>query len=310
MAVCSNSMAAINFDQPSTGTVNTTSNALSIKNNGSGGGLECIVNSTTGSGIGVVNQAGHGIWTESKGAYAGIVAKSTTGAAINAETNSTSSAAAVIVNNGGFGIWVESRGTTNNLAIVAKSNKGNAILGESLGGGSGIVARSTTGTALIAEGPSNGNAAYFKGNVDVTGDIRLVNADCAEDFDVSNDTEPGTVMVLNDRGTLEPSCFPYDKKVAGIISGAGGFKPGIVLDKHEQNSGRTRMSIALMGKVFCKVDATLSSIEVGDLLTTSSTIGHAMKACDPLNAFGAVIGKALQSFKSGKGTIPVLVSLQ
>jgi hypothetical protein len=60
-------MAAINFDQPSTGTVNATSNALSIKNNGTGGALECIVNSTTSSGIGVRNETGHGIWTESKG---------------------------------------------------------------------------------------------------------------------------------------------------------------------------------------------------------------------------------------------------
>ena len=65
-----------------------------------------------------------------------------------------------------------------------------------------------------------------------------------------------------------------------------------------------------MGKVYCKVDATYSSIEIGDLLTTSSTIGHAMKADDPLKAFGTVIGKALQPLKEGKGMIPVLVALQ
>jgi len=58
------------------------------------------------------------------------------------------------------------------------------------------------------------------------------------------------------------------------------------------------------------VDATHSSVEVGDLLTTSSTFGHAMKATDPLRAFGAVIGKALRPFSGGTGMIPILVALQ
>jgi len=46
------------------------------------------------------------------------------------------------------------------------------------------------------------------------------------------------------------------------------------------------------------VDARYVSIEVGDLLTTAPTPGHAMKATDPQKAFGAVIGKALRSLKS------------
>ena len=54
------------------------------------------------------------------------------------------------------------------------------------------------------------------------------------------------------------------------------------------------MPVALVGKVYCKVDASYSPIEVGDLLTTSLTPGHAMKANDHVKAFGAVIGKALR----------------
>ena len=65
-----------------------------------------------------------------------------------------------------------------------------------------------------------------------------------------------------------------------------------------------------MGKVYCKVDADYASIEVGDLLTTSSTPGHAMKADDPFKTFGAVIGKALRPLKAGRGLIPILVALQ
>ena len=70
------------------------------------------------------------------------------------------------------------------------------------------------------------------------------------------------------------------------------------------------MPVALVGKVYCKVDARYSPVEVGDLLTTSPTPGHAMKADDPMKAFGAVIGKALDSLKAGQTLIPILVALQ
>jgi hypothetical protein len=68
--------------------------------------------------------------------------------------------------------------------------------------------------------------------------------------------------------------------------------------------------VAVVGKVYCKVDAQYAPIEVGDLLTTSPTPGHAMKADDPLRAFGAVIGKALRGLQSGQGLVPILVALQ
>jgi hypothetical protein len=154
-----------------------------------------------------------------------------------------------------------------------------------------------------------GNIAVA-GDIDVSGDIRLANADCAEDFDVldSVTAEPGTVMVLGDEGGLSASSKAYDKRVAGVVSGAGIYKPGIVLDK--QKSDRIRRPIALLGKVYCKVDAQHGAIEIGDLLTTSPTPGHAMRADDPLKAFGTVIGKALQPFAEGQGMIPILIALQ
>jgi hypothetical protein len=65
-----------------------------------------------------------------------------------------------------------------------------------------------------------------------------------------------------------------------------------------------------MGKVYCWVDAVSGAIQVGDLLTTSPTPGHAMKAIDRERAFGAVIGKALRPWVEGRGLIPVLLALQ
>jgi len=81
-----------------------------------------------------------------------------------------------------------------------------------------------------------------------------------------------------------------------------------VLDR--QQSQDDRKPIALLGKVYCKVDANYAPIEVGDLLTTAPSLGHAMKASDPLKAFGAVIGKALRPLNAGRGLIPVLIALQ
>jgi len=144
-----------------------------------------------------------------------------------------------------------------------------------------------------------------------TGDLELLGADCAEEFDVEGSTtsiEPGTVMRIGDGGALLPSSSSYDKRVAGIVSGAGAYRPGIVLDKVRGQC--ERVPLALTGKVYCKVDATYAPVEIGDLLTTSPTLGHAMKAVDPSQAFGAVIGKALHSLPSGQGLIPVLIAQQ
>ena len=96
--------------------------------------------------------------------------------------------------------------------------------------------------------------------------------------------------------------------VAGVLSGAGNLRPGIILDR--RTGPDPRVPVALMGKVECKVDAGHAAIEIGDLLTTSPTPGHAMRASDPVSAFGSVIGKALRPMASGRGLVPILVALQ
>jgi hypothetical protein len=162
--------------------------------------------------------------------------------------------------------------------------------------------------AADAKGTAAADAAiWIKGS---TGDVILQNADCAEDFEVRDDAaiEPGVVLSLSDDGPLTLSTTPYDRKVAGVISGAGGLRPGIVLGRHANTTNR--WPIALSGKVFCKVDAQESPISVGDLLTTSPTPGHAMAARDHQRAFGAVIGKALAPLRSGTGLLPILIALQ
>lgn len=152
---------------------------------------------------------------------------------------------------------------------------------------------------------------HVAGTIKVDVDMVFTAAgDCAEEFDLLSAAggEPGTVMVLDEQGGVEPGNRPYDSKVAGVVSGAGGYRPGIVLDKRPSN--HPRVALALAGKVYCKVDATYAAIAVGDLLTTSPTAGHAMKALDSSRSFGAVIGKALARCESGCALIPVLIALQ
>ena len=221
---------------------------------------------------------------------------------------------------GGFGVYGENIAGGTGVVGVSKKwigvygetsgleNGPAGVWGEHKGAGIGVKAISNTGVGLVAF--SHGTAAIFQGDVEVTGDIRLTNADCAEDFTIGVGiaVEPGTVMVVGENGALFPSQQPYDKRVAGVISGAGDYKPGIVLDK--QQSDLTRQPIALVGKTFCKVDAQYGAVEVGDLLTTSPTAGHAMKASDSAKAPGAVIGKALRPLIDGQGLIPILIALQ
>jgi hypothetical protein len=142
------------------------------------------------------------------------------------------------------------------------------------------------------------------------GDVILLNADCAEEFDAdgSDGVDGGSVMVLAGGDRLEPCGMAYDKRVAGVVSGAGAYRPAIILDRQPER--RDRVPLALIGKTYCKVDATYAPIEVGDLLTTSATRGHAMKASDHARAFGTVIGKALASLDTGCGIVPILVALQ
>jgi hypothetical protein len=143
-----------------------------------------------------------------------------------------------------------------------------------------------------------------------SGDIRLAGADCAENFRTTGpmELEPGTVVVSEGGEQVGACTAAYDRRAVGIIAGAGGYRPAIRLAAAESEAGQ--VPVALMGRVYCKVDAEYAPVEIGDLLTTSPTPGHAMRASDPSLAFGAVLGKALGRLESGRGLLPILVTLQ
>jgi hypothetical protein len=137
-----------------------------------------------------------------------------------------------------------------------------------------------------------------------------VNADSANEGSIA---EPGMVVVIDaaNPGELKVASQAYDRKVAGIISGANDLAPGMVMSAVGNAITEGEHPVALTGRVWCWCDATDQSIEPGDMLTTSITPGHAMKALDLAAAQGAIIGKAMTPLALGdKGLVLVLVNLQ
>ena len=134
--------------------------------------------------------------------------------------------------------------------------------------------------------------------------------DLAEPFKMSRQDIPkGAVVIIDEEnaGHLKLSEGAYDRRVAGIVSGANGIKPGISLSQGVLEGGQ---NVALSGRVYVLADASSGPIRPGDLLTTSNTPGYAMKVTDYARAQGAVIGKAMSGLKEGKGMVLVLVTLQ
>jgi hypothetical protein len=201
--------------------------------------------------------------------------------------------------------------------------------------GGSFVSRSDTGIGV--QGVANGANAYagyflgrgyFSGDVgigttspvaklDVAGTTRVDvleidgGADLSENFAVEGGAEPGMVVVINaDRpGGLSVSQSAYDRRVAGIISGAGGVQTGMLMSQAGSLADGEH-PVALTGRVYCWCDASGGAIEPGDMLTASDTPGHAMKVTDYPRAQGAIIGKAMTPLKEGKGLVLVLVNLQ
>ena len=138
-------------------------------------------------------------------------------------------------------------------------------------------------------------------------DIKLMGADVAEDFDAAAPLEPGAVVVATGPDAVAPAGAALDRRVVGVVSGAGDFQPGLRLGS---KPGGERVPVAIVGRAACLADAGHGPIEPGDLLTTSPTEGHAMRVADVAAAAGAILGKALGSLRTDTGLVPLLLTLR
>ncbi len=138
-------------------------------------------------------------------------------------------------------------------------------------------------------------------------------SDIAEPFAVNPDEEirMGCLVSIDPEnpGKIKLSDKAYDACVAGVVSGANNINTGLIL-KQKGSIADGEVPVALTGRVYCKADASFGKINPGDLLTSSSNPGHAMKVKKRRKAQGAIIGKALTGLDSGQGWVLVLVAMQ
>ncbi|HBL26233.1 MAG TPA: hypothetical protein DD490_05290 [Acidobacteria bacterium] len=168
---------------------------------------------------------------------------------------------------------------------------------------------------------SGKNAAYIGSYANGTGVVQVNGQevhDYAEVFELATrqGVEPGMVMaVAGPGGRIAPAAASYERRVVGVISGAGGLQPGMVVGSRED--GSNDLPLAVSGQAFVRVCLEGGSVEPGDLLVASSIPGVAMRAAEAERAAGAVIGKALEAFgpgldqgAEGQGLVRMMVMLR
>ncbi|MHC4089372.1 MAG: hypothetical protein ACYSVY_03670 [Planctomycetota bacterium] len=208
------------------------------------------------------------------------------------------------------------------LGVYKDENDGRAALNATNAGTGGAGFFATTNTsntsAALFAASSNSSAPAFAtlGDAIINGTatvdvLEITGADVAERFPVSEEVKPGMVMEIDpdQPGKLRLSRGAYNRRVAGVASGAGDIPTGTILGNLPGLEDAP--PVALSGRVWVKCDATETAIELGDLLTTSATPGHAMAVRDFTRSLGAILGKAMTPLARGEtGMVLVLVNLQ
>ena len=185
------------------------------------------------------------------------------------------------------------------------------ISGESSSTGSQIALYKPNGVLSIEiDADYNGDGRIITDELQIKG-----GSDLAEHFDIEEENSfealPGMLVSIDPHhvGKLMVSNIAYDKKIAGIISGANGIEPGMLMGQ-EGTIAYGEYPVALAGRVYVYTTDEGGTIEPGDFLTTSSTKGYAMKAKNNSSIYGSIIGKAMSFADPETGFVLVLVNLQ
>jgi hypothetical protein len=152
-------------------------------------------------------------------------------------------------------------------------------------------------TTKINAGSETTNGT-IQGYWSLTGASRLqaTYADLAEYYEGDKDYKPGVVVVFGGDKEVTASGIMNDTRVAGVVT----TNPAYIMNQEQKG---IKVCIALAGRVPCWV---VGRVKKGDLLTTASTHGCAMKANNP--TLGSIIGKALEDKDSGEaGVIQIAV---
>ncbi|MFN8497881.1 MAG: hypothetical protein U0641_08500 [Anaerolineae bacterium] len=177
----------------------------------------------------------------------------------------------------------------------------------------GVVAKSRTGNLMEGYKITGGQLDARRFYIDNDGAYVHTGGDFAEALEAvggKSGYAPGDVLVISEatQAGVERATAAYDTRVAGVYA----TNPSVV---GTAKNGEARMAaddvpVAIVGIVPTKVSAENGAIHVGDLLTTSTTPGHAMRCDDKVKCIGAIVGKAMEPLAAGTGVIKVLVTLR
>jgi hypothetical protein len=194
--------------------------------------------------------------------------------------------------------------------VYGRTGTGAAVRAATEGGGSLFVGEYPVGTHQARIDASG--KGYFNGGTQTGG------ADYAESIRASDraSLRPGDVLAIDPAHgyAVAVSRRPYSRLVAGVYS----TKPAVLaVGRHSVDDSLTgEVPVAMVGVVPTKVSAENGPVRAGNLLVTARTPGYAMRA-KPLVVrgvaiypTGAILGKALEPLRAGKGTIRVLVMLR
>lgn len=225
------------------------------------------------------------------------------------------------------GVWAIGPGAA--APAIRAANQGGLAVQVSAGSETGIHIEEAWEYGIRAEidlANPNGVAGYFRsegtaieadGRVEVNGTLScnvleiVGGADLAERFEFSEEAQPGMVVAIDpDKpGSLCVSRQAYNKRVAGVISGANDLGAGVVLGTAPADE--RNLPVAMSGRVWVLCDTRMRGVEPGDRLTTSDLPGYAMPVLDRELADDAIIGKAMTGLAQGEsGMVLVLVNLQ
>ncbi len=218
----------------------------------------------------------------------------------------------------GTGVW------GSGLSGVRGNGTSEGVFGNGSGSGTGVLGQSNTGVGVRARSSSGNIIEAWRGVADRefyvsnSGDVyadrayHSWGADLAEMLPAVDGLEPGDVLVVGRDGRLSRSTVSNSTDVAGVYS----TQPGFLGSSGDESDLTGMVPLGIAGLVPVKASAENGAILPGDLLTSSSVPGHAMKA-SPVTADGitfylpgTILGKALEPLEEGTGVILVLVTLQ
>jgi hypothetical protein len=163
--------------------------------------------------------------------------------------------------------------------------------------------------AIILDPDFGGDSRIITDEIEIKG-----GSDLAELFDVNanefSKVTPGLIVSIDpdNPGQLKISNAVNDRLVVGVLSGANGIEPGMLMGQ-EGTIAYGAHPVSLSGRAYVKANDSNGQINPGDFVCSSSLPGEAMRVTDIGLSQGSILGKAMTGIDKD-GYVLLLINLQ